>query len=58
MIAALTVGKYSEASVLISWSTATTESSPRYGRTYFRSRALSIPLLSHTWSADLCCGRN
>ena len=48
MIAALTVGRYSEASVLINWSTATTASSHRYGRTYCRSSARSIPLLSHT----------
>ena len=42
MIAALMVGRYSEASVLTICSTATTASSPRYGRTYCRSSAQSI----------------
>ena len=58
MIAALTVGRYSDASVLISWSTATTDSSPRYGRTYCRSSARSIPLLSHTRLDAVVFGRN
>src|SRR6476469_10201683 len=48
MIASLTVGRYSEASVLIIWSTATAASGQRYGRTYRRSSARSIWLLSHT----------
>jgi hypothetical protein len=48
MIAALTVGRYSEASVLIIWSSATAASGQRYGRTYRRSSARSIWLLSHT----------
>ncbi len=48
MIAALTVGRYSDASVLMTWSAATTASSDRYGRTYCRSSPQSIPLLSHT----------
>jgi hypothetical protein len=47
MIAALTVGRYNEASVLITCRPATTESSPRYGCTYRRSRASNIWLLSH-----------
>ena len=43
MIAALIVGRYSDASVLTTWSAATTASSQRYGRTYWRSSAQSIP---------------
>ena len=54
MIAALTVGRYSDASVLITCSTATTASSQRYGRTYCRSSAKSIPLLSHTAPTGSC----
>ena len=56
MIAALTVGRYSEASVLITWSTATIASSHRYGRAYCRSSAQSIPLLSHTAPAESVFG--
>ena len=56
MIAAFNVGRYSNASVLITCRsiTATTDSSPRYGRTYCRSSARSIPLLSHTRLTQLC----
>jgi hypothetical protein len=39
--------------VLITWTTATTESSPRYGRTYCRSSAQSISLLSHMSPPEL-----
>ena len=56
MIAALTVGRYSEARVLIIWSTATAASSQRYGRTYCRSSARSISLLSHTDLSSLRAG--
>ena len=42
MIAALTVGRYSDARVLISWSTISTATSRRYGRMYWRSSARSI----------------
>ena len=48
MIAALTVGRYNAASVLITCSTATIATSERYGRTYLRSSARSISVLSHT----------
>ena len=48
MIAALTVGRYSDASVLINWSAATIASSDRYGRAYCRSSAHNMSLLSHT----------
>ena len=57
MIAALTVGRYSDASVLISWSPATIASSERYGRVYCRSSAQSIPLLSHTAPGVVVFGR-
>ena len=57
MIAALTVGRYSDASVLISWSPATIASSERYGLVYRRSNAQSIPLLSHTTSDVVVFGR-
>ena len=42
MIAALTVGRHSDARVLISWSTTSTATSRRYGRRYWRSSARSI----------------
>ena len=48
MIAAFTVGKYSEASVLMVCSTMTAATSRRYGRTYRRTSARSMSLLSHT----------
>src|SRR4029453_18157070 len=54
MIAALTVGRYSDASVLISWSPATMPSNERYGPVYRRRNAHSIPLLSHPPRAELC----
>ncbi len=43
MIAALMVGRYSDAMVLTTCSPATMASNQRYGRTYCRSSALSIP---------------
>ena len=57
MIAALTVGRYSDASVLISWSPATIANSDRYGPAYRRSNAQSIPLLSHTNPGAVVFGR-
>ncbi len=57
MIAALTVGRYSDASVLISWSPATIANSDRYGPAYRRSNAQSIPLLSHTAPDVVVFGR-
>ena len=57
MIAALTVGRYSDASVLISCSPATIASSDRYGPAYRRSNAQSIPLLSHTARDVVVFGR-
>ena len=42
MIAALTVGRYSDARVLISCSTISTATSRRYGWMYWRSSARSI----------------
>jgi hypothetical protein len=57
MIAAFTVGRYSDASVLISCSAATIASSVRYGRAYPRSNAQSIPLLSHTTPDVVVFGR-
>src|SRR5258705_9085668 len=48
MIAALTVGRYSDARVLIICSTISVATSRRYGRMYWRSSARSIWLLSHT----------
>ena len=39
MMAALTVGRYSDASVLTTCSSITVATSPRYGRTYCRSGA-------------------
>ncbi len=56
MIAALTVGRYSVARVLMTWSAATTASSDRYGRTCCRSSLQSIPLLSHTLAAGRVFG--
>ena len=53
MIAALTVGRYSEARVLMVCSVITAATSHRYGRTYCRSSARSMPLLSHTTGAVL-----
>jgi hypothetical protein len=57
MIAALTVGRYSDASVLITWSPATIASSERYGLAYRRSNAQSISLLSHTARYRVVFGR-
>jgi hypothetical protein len=57
MIAALTVGRYSDASVLITWSPATIASGDRYGLAYRRSNAQSIPLLSHTTRDVVVFGR-
>ena len=57
MIAALTVGRYSDASVLTSWRAATIASSERYGRVYRRSSVHSIPLLSHTVRRGVVFGR-
>ena len=46
MIDALTVGKYSDARLLISCSSTTTAISHRYGRTYWRrsAKGVSLPL--------------